>query len=109
MKNATFLCDAEMFGRLVYVNRYPGLIDGVDKVKGEVYEVDAEDLATLDAYEGCFCEPPDYKRELRRCLFCDGTEQLVNVYVFQLIETSSFTIPQGDWRAYMELHPELNS
>ena len=45
--------------RLVHYGAYPAMTDGARAVVGELYEVDEELLARLDAFEGC---PTLYRR-----------------------------------------------
>ena len=110
MEDARFLGEAELPGKLLYVNKYPGLVEAQHtQVKGEVYEVSEAVRGRLDQYEGCFCTPPDYLRLERTATKSDGKKLTVHTYVFQLLETASYEIPNGDWLAHMKEHPELNT
>ena len=54
MAGATYVGDAatEPSWTLLNLGRYPGLVAGRDAVRGELYDVPAALLPTLDAYEG---------------------------------------------------------
>ena len=109
MADARFVSFACMKGRLVYVDRYPGLVGGDEKVVGEVYEVSPAVLRQLDEYEGCFLDPPDYVREGRECVMDSGEVQHVQVYIYQGEGSGEYTMPHGDWMELMQEYPELNS
>jgi len=50
---STFVGEGRVRGRLVDLGRYPGLIDGVGDVRGEIYQLDDPQLlAVLDREEG---------------------------------------------------------
>ena len=108
MSGAVFCSKAKAEGQLYYVDRYPGMLDGEGWVSGEVYRVSKEDLAELDEYEGCFCDPPDYRRELRQVILEDGKVVEAYLYMFQLVDTASYRIPNDNWAEYMKKSPELN-
>lgn len=59
---------------------YPAIVPASsrDCVEGKLYlDVDPEDLARLDEFEGCF-----YRKERVRCDLKDGTTAMAWVYVF---------------------------
>lgn len=49
---------AYVYGSLYTIQgvRYPALIEGCDKITGEIYEVSPEVLKSIDELEGCLCE-----------------------------------------------------
>ena len=109
LATADFVGLASLVGELYYIDRYPGLIDGEGSVTGEIYRVDEPLLRRLDDYEGCFCDPPDYKRESRSLTLPDGSQVQAFVYVFQLKNSLGYRIPGDDWAQHMRRFPELNS
>ena len=53
LSRGKFVGDGVVKGYEMYIVRdYPGIVKGKGKVRGEVYEVDAETLKKLDEYEG---------------------------------------------------------
>lgn len=59
MEEADFVASATVRGRLYRIDWYPGLLldDSGDDVIGELYQVSAEIMESLDAFEG-----PEYRR-----------------------------------------------
>jgi gamma-glutamylaminecyclotransferase len=78
---------------LVDLGAYPGLLDeGVTSVAGEIYEVDADRLPALDAFEG---HPDEYRRMPIRLL---GGES-VDAYVLRReLAPSGNVIASGNWK-----------
>lgn len=72
---------------------WPALVPGGDgAVAGEVYEVDAETLAALDAYEDC---PDLYVR--RPIRLADGSP--AEAYLLSPAQVAGLpVIPSGDWK-----------
>lgn len=53
LKDSTYLGIDEIEGYTMYnIGSYPGIVKGLDKIKGEVYEVTQETLDMMDALEG---------------------------------------------------------
>jgi gamma-glutamylaminecyclotransferase len=79
---------------LVDLGAYPALLEGgTTSVRGEVYEVDAETLASVDAFEG---HPLLYRRVPVRL----STGEQVAGYLLQQRElaTGRAVIADGDWK-----------
>ena len=101
MARANFVGEATVLGTLVKVDWYPGLVlRGDTKVKGEVYDVDAQTLRELDEFEGLGSEDTrndEYKRvmskvelETGECLECEVYEWQLGVADYEMVEN-------GDW------------
>lgn len=67
----------------------------------EVYEVDDQDLKSLDALEG---HPDWYKRELRSFMLDNGEQTKAWVYIMpdptSTIVMACDLVPNGDWATY---------
>ena len=72
----------------------PFAVRGEGKTYGEVYEVDAETLATLDRFEG---HPQWYVRELTIVESFDGKRERVWIYLNQDAHLHP-KIPNGVWK-----------
>ncbi|MFC4994509.1 gamma-glutamylcyclotransferase family protein [Rubritalea tangerina] len=94
MASASFVSTAIAHGNLYCVDWYPGLVlsNSGRAVIGEVYTVDENTLAQLDAYEG-----EEYRRVLSAVELEDGS--VAEVWVWEYVrEVSSLTlIASGDW------------
>jgi len=82
--NRTYLDDAEYSGKftldgyeLYDLGSYPGIVEGNDKVRGELYAVSIDKLADIDRYEG---EGFLYTRKMVQVLG-EGNEKL-NAYTY---------------------------
>jgi gamma-glutamylcyclotransferase (GGCT)/AIG2-like uncharacterized protein YtfP len=82
--NRAYLDDAEYLGKftlngyeLYDLGSYPGIVEGNDKVKGELYAVSIDKLADIDRYEG---EGYLYTRKMVQVLG-EGNEKL-NAYTY---------------------------
>jgi gamma-glutamylcyclotransferase (GGCT)/AIG2-like uncharacterized protein YtfP len=77
---------------LLDLGPYPALLDGgTTSVSGEIYEVAADVLAALDAFEG---HPDEYRRVPVRMLACEAAEAYVlpraNVPLARVIASGSW-------------------
>jgi gamma-glutamylcyclotransferase (GGCT)/AIG2-like uncharacterized protein YtfP len=79
---------------LVDFGEYPALLEGgTTSVSGEVYEVDAETLAALDAFEG---HPDEYRRQPISLI----GEESAEAYVLPAEQAlRGRVIASGSWRA----------
>lgn len=111
-RNAAFVGEATVQGRLYSLGEYPGLVLSAPSshiVKGEVYRLtDArlkETLAILDDYEGIGPGDPaphEYRRELTQVTLADGQLLTAWAYVLNRQPEGRPLIPTGDyaqWRA----------
>ncbi len=80
---------------LVSLGAFPALLGGgTTSVAGEVYDVDADTLVALDAFEG---HPRFYRRERVVLLGDDGAES----YVLPRVRGGTYPIiVGGDWREF---------
>lgn len=93
-RDATFLGEARVRGRLLALRGYPGLVDGGGWVRGELYRLrDRELLHALDREEG-------YNFERRRVgvSFIDGRRSRAWVYRYRGSQRRAVPIPDGDYR-----------
>ena len=91
---STFLGHGGVRGRLLDLGRYPGLIDGAGRVRGEVYRLDdPELLPVLDREEG-------YNFERRRAIvtLANGRRVRAWVYHHRGPQNRAVPIPGGDYR-----------
>ena len=91
---ATFVGEGRVKGRLLDLRRYPGLVDGVGWVQGELYRLnDRELLRALDREEG-------YNFERRRAgiSLADGRRSRAWVYRYRGPQQRVVPIPGGDYR-----------
>ena len=102
MKDARWLGPAEVEGTLVKIDWYPGLVlvsGGL--VKGEVYEISAELLSELDAFEGIGLEDDrngEYHR-VRKEVSLDDTPTEVWIYEWLKGIEDYEVVASGDWLA----------
>ena len=103
--NSEFLGPAIMGGAKLYdLGAYPGLVLGNGEVTGELYRVDAQVLAALDAIEGYHEQTPEKSLYLRTLhtvrLFATGESREAYVYVFNGSVTHAKPIGVEDYRRY---------
>ena len=91
---STFLGHGDVRGRLVDLGRYPGLIDGAGRVRGEIYRLnDPELLPVLDAEEGY-----NFERSRVVATLASGRHARVWVYRYRGPRDSAVPILDGDYR-----------
>jgi gamma-glutamylcyclotransferase (GGCT)/AIG2-like uncharacterized protein YtfP len=91
---AAFLGPGTVRGRLLDLGRYPGLVAGGGRVRGELYRLArAELLGRLDRQEG-------YNFERRRAWVARaaGPRVLAWIYRYRGPRGRATPIPTGDWR-----------
>ena len=83
---------------LIDLGAYPGLVRATSgRVVGEIYEVDAMQLAQLDAYEG---HPELFRREAI-VLASEGPLSQAEAYLYAGEFADAIPVPGGDWRQRM--------
>jgi gamma-glutamylcyclotransferase (GGCT)/AIG2-like uncharacterized protein YtfP len=90
----TFVGPGTVGGRLLDLGRYPGLVDGAGRVRGEVYRLEAPELLpVLDREEG-------YNFERRRAVVTldGGRRAHAWVYRYRGPRERARTIADGDYR-----------
>ena len=93
-RGATFLGEGAALGRLLDLGRYPGLVDGAGRVRGEIYRLDdSELLPVLDREEG-------YNFQRRRAIvtFANGRRARAWIYRYRGSQNRAVPIPDGDYR-----------
>lgn len=93
-RGATFLGEGAARGRLLDLGRYPGLIGGAGRVRGEIYRLDdPELLPVLDREEG-------YNFERRRAIVTLATGRRARAWVYRYRgpQNRAVPIPDGDYR-----------
>ena len=91
---AAFLGGGDVRGRLLDLGRYPGLIGGAGRVRGEIYQLDdPELLPVLDREEG-------YNFERRRAIvtLASGRRTRAWLYRYRGSQNRAVPIPDGDYR-----------
>jgi gamma-glutamylcyclotransferase (GGCT)/AIG2-like uncharacterized protein YtfP len=92
---ATFVTTGHVRGRLLRLGRYPGLIEGAGRVRGEVYRLDDPQLLPiLDREEG-------YNFVRRRAIVtcANGRRARAWIYRYRGPRARAVVIPDGDYRA----------
>jgi gamma-glutamylcyclotransferase (GGCT)/AIG2-like uncharacterized protein YtfP len=95
---STFLGEGAVRGRLLDLGRYPGLIDGTGRVRGEMYRLDdPEVLPVLDREEG-------YNFERRRAIvtLANGWRARAWIYRYRGPQNRAVPIQDGNYR---RVHP----
>ena len=93
-RGTTFIGEGHVAGRLVGLGRYPGLVDGSGRVRGELYRLDdAELLPAVDRAEG-------YNFDRRRAIVTalDGRRVRAWLYRYTGPRATATLIASGDWR-----------
>lgn len=105
-RNAKFVGEAHVEGRLYDLGEYPGMTLQSDgkSVKGELYDVRPERWADviqqLDRYEGCADgdpEPHEYRRELVRARLSTGRAVDAWAYILNRPSRGLSEIVSGDY------------
>jgi gamma-glutamylcyclotransferase (GGCT)/AIG2-like uncharacterized protein YtfP len=81
-------------GRLVDLGRYPGLVEGRGRVRGEVYRLHAPELlTTLDREEGY-----NFVRSRATVTLASGRRARAWIYRYRGPRERAVLIPHGDYR-----------
>jgi gamma-glutamylcyclotransferase (GGCT)/AIG2-like uncharacterized protein YtfP len=93
-RGATFIGPGRVAGRLVSLGRYPGLVPGRGRVKGELYRLDdPELLPVLDREEGY-----NFVRSTTIVTLARGRRARAWVYRYRGPRERAVPIPHGDYR-----------
>ena len=93
-RGATFLGEGRVAGRLLNLGRYPGLVAGAGRVKGELYRLeDPELLPVLDREEGY-----NFRRSIAIVTLAGGRRARAWVYRYRGPRESAVPVPHGDYR-----------
>ena len=93
-RGATFLAEAGIAGRLLDLGRYPALVAGTGRVRGELYRLDdPELLPILDREEGY-----NFARSIGIVTLAGGRRQRAWVYRYRGPRERAVPIPHGDYR-----------
>ncbi|HEY3064321.1 MAG TPA: gamma-glutamylcyclotransferase family protein [Methylomirabilota bacterium] len=93
-RGSAFVGAGSVPGRLLDLGRYPGLVAGRGRVRGEIYRVrDAELLATVDREEGY-----NFARRRTVATLADGRRVRAWVYRYRGPRERAVPIPEGDYR-----------
>ena len=109
-RNAEFIGEATVSGRLYDLGEYPGLVlspGGPDRVKGELYRLNestaGSTLTVLDDYEGMGPSDPlphEYRRALVTADLADGRSMTAWAYILDRPSTALPRIMSGDFSAW---------
>jgi gamma-glutamylcyclotransferase (GGCT)/AIG2-like uncharacterized protein YtfP len=98
-RRATFLHEATIAGTLLALGRFPGVVAGRGRVRGEVWRLDAPELLrTLDDYEGY-----NFVRSTTTATLANGRRIRAWVYRYRGPRPRAqqhAVIPDGDWRRH---------
>jgi gamma-glutamylcyclotransferase (GGCT)/AIG2-like uncharacterized protein YtfP len=93
-RGASFVSEGTARGALVDLGRYPGLVDGRRRVRGEVYRLHSvELLATLDREEGY-----NFVRSRAIVTLASGRRARAWLYRYRGPLEHAVSIPDGDYR-----------
>lgn len=94
MAGAEFVAAGTVRGRLYGIDWYPGLVldETGDEITGEVYQVSAELLENLDAFEG-----PEYRRARVMITLADESRQDAWLWEWLGACDENQRILGGDW------------
>jgi len=93
-RGATFLAEGSVAGRLLDLGRYPALVAGAGRVKGELYRLDdPELLPVLDREEGY-----NFARSIAIVALAGGRRLRAWVYRYRGPRERTVPIPHGDYR-----------
>jgi gamma-glutamylcyclotransferase (GGCT)/AIG2-like uncharacterized protein YtfP len=89
---ATFVDEGTVAGTLLALGRFPGVVAGRGRVRGEVWRLDGpEVLRTLDEYEG-------YNFERRTTTATLASGRRMRAWLYRYRGPRRAVIPEGDWR-----------
>ena len=94
---------ASVQGRLAHLGSYPGLVDGVGQVFGELYRLPSSALNRIDELEGFDPSDPDgslFLRVVRPVLLED--QRSLDAWTYLWPGPSKDWIPHGDWIRFLE-------
>jgi gamma-glutamylcyclotransferase (GGCT)/AIG2-like uncharacterized protein YtfP len=93
---ATFVAEGTVAGTLLALGRFPGVVAGRGRVRGEVWRLDApEVLQTLDDYEGY-----NFQRSATTVTLVSGRRVRAWIYRYRGPDNAVMVIPEGDWRRH---------
>jgi len=93
-RGATFVAEVSVAGRLLDLGRYPALVAGGGRVKGELYRLDdPELLPVLDRKEGY-----NFGRSMTIVTLAGGRRLRAWVYRYRGPRERAVPIPHGDYR-----------
>jgi gamma-glutamylcyclotransferase (GGCT)/AIG2-like uncharacterized protein YtfP len=93
-RGATFEGEGTVRGRLVDLGRYPGLVPGDGRVRGEIYRLDdAELLPVLDREEGY-----NFVRQRTIVTLASGRRARAWTYRYRGPRERAVPVPHGDYR-----------
>lgn len=95
---ATFVGEATVPGTLLRLGRYPGIVRGRGRVRGEVWRLATpEVLRTLDEYEGY-----NFERRVTFAMLAGGRRLRAWIYRYRGARPREHmaVIPDGDWRRH---------
>ena len=93
-RGATFLAEGSVPGRLLDLGRYPALIPGAGRVRGELYRLDdPEPLPVLDREEGY-----NFGRSKTIVTLGGGRRLRAWVYRYRGPRERAVPVPHGDYR-----------
>ena len=95
-RGATFLAEGSVPGHLLDLGRYPGLVPGRGRVRGELYRVeDPALLPVLDRAEGV-----QFDRRRTTVTLARGRRVRAWVYRYRGPRDRAVRIPDGDYRSH---------
>lgn len=82
-------------GTLLHLGRYPGLVEGGGRVRGELYRLEVPELlAAIDRAEGY-----NFERRLTAVTRAAGRRVRAWTYWYRGPRDCAVPIPEGDWRS----------
>lgn len=91
---ATFEGPATVRGTLLNLGRYPGLVAGDGRVKGELYRLTSDELLPAVDHE----EGYNFERRRTAVARADGRRTRAWLYWYRGPREGAIPIPEGDWR-----------
>ena len=107
LAGAVFVDSATVRGRLLSLGRYPGLVDGVDTVQGELYRLSdpptaLEALDDLEEFDPSNPDSSPYLRTSAVVKTSDGSAIAAWVYRYNQPIAGVPVIASGDWRSHLQ-------